>query len=147
LFAIISVADIKYLVIPDEVVLTLSIYFATLYLIYERPIELIQRFGSGILLFVIMYLIMYIGNKIFKKETLGGGDIKLMFTIGFVLGPHMGVFSIFLASLIALPISIIIMLKYKNNLIPFGPFLVLSMMIIYFINLNIDKIISIINLI
>ena len=50
LFAIISVADIKYLVIPDEVVLTLSIYFATLYLIYERPIELIQRFGSGILL-------------------------------------------------------------------------------------------------
>ena len=94
-----------------------------------------------------MYLIMYIGNKIFKKETLGGGDIKLMFTIGFVLGPHMGVFSIFLASLIALPISIIIMLKYKNNLIPFGPFLVLSMMIIYFINLNIDKIISIINLI
>lgn len=147
LFAIISVADIKYLVIPDEVVLTLSIYFATLYLIYERPIELIQRFGSGILLFIIMYLIMYIGNKIFKKETLGGGDIKLMFTIGFVLGPHMGVFSIFLASLIALPISIIIMLKYKNNLIPFGPFLVLSMMIIYFINLNIDKIINIIKLI
>ncbi len=127
LFAIISVADIKYLVIPDEVVLTLSIYFATLYLIYERPIELIQRFGSGILLFIIMYLIMYIGNKIFKKETLGGGDIKLVSCMSLFLSFQ----KLWLVLSIASFLAILWLYLSKKKCIAFGPFLAIAFLLVF----------------
>jgi hypothetical protein len=58
-----------------------------------------------------MYSIMLIGNKILKKETLGGGDIKLMFVFGIILGPILGLFSIFIGSVIALPVSIFMLKK------------------------------------
>ena len=46
-----------------------------------------------------MYIIMLLGNKIFKKETLGGADIKLMFFVGLILQPALGVFNIFYKTL------------------------------------------------
>ena len=79
-----------------------------------------------------MYIIMLFGNFIFKKETLGGGDIKMMFVFGLVLHPIIGIFSIFLSSLLALPISIILLWKKNQNLIPFGPFLIIGSAILYF---------------
>ena len=69
---------------------------------------------------------MLLGNMIFKKESLGGGDVKLMFFVGIVIGPILGMFSIFLSSLIALPLSLIVYLKNKNNVIPFGPFILIA---------------------
>ena len=69
----------------------------------------------------------------FRKESLGGGDIKLMFVIGIVLHPFLGLLVIFIASILALPMSLILIIKNKKNLIPFGPFLILgAMILIYF---------------
>jgi len=34
------------------------------------------------------------------KESLGGGDVKLLFLFGLVLDPLLGIFTIFLGSLI-----------------------------------------------
>ena len=73
-----------------------------------------------------MYVIMLFGNYLFKKETLGGADIKLMFIAGLVLHPVLGVAVIFLASCIALPISLIIYIMNNEHMIPFGPFLILA---------------------
>ena len=44
-----------------------------------------------------MYMIMVIGDFIFKKESLGGGDIKLMFLVGLVIGYEMSICNIFFA--------------------------------------------------
>ena len=41
--------------------------------------------GAGLFLFGLMYFIMRLGNFIFKKESLGGGDVKLMFFVCFVI--------------------------------------------------------------
>ena len=73
----------------------------------------------------------------FKKESLGGGDIKLMFFVGTILSPANGMFSIFLASVFALPFSVYTLVKDNNKVIPFGPFLLLSLLIIYMFNLDI----------
>ena len=97
---------------------------------------------TGILLFIIMYLIMLLGEKLFKKESLGGGDVKLLFLFGLVLDPLLGIFTIFLGSLIALPISIFILYKEKNNMIPFGPFLLLAFMLIYYSGITSEQIIN-----
>ena len=79
---------------------------------------------------------MIIGNKTLKKESLGGGDIKMMFVFGLILDPLLGTVSIFLGSLIALPISLILLKKQSERVIPFGPFLLLALTFIYFIQLT-----------
>ena len=89
-----------------------------------------------------MYLIMLFGNFLFKKETLGGGDIKLMFVIGLVIHPLLSLFVIFFGSLLALPVSLIVLLKTKRNLVPFGPFLLISFTFIYFTKIDFNMIIN-----
>ena len=131
-----------YYIIPDEIIITFSILF----LIVEFLAGDIKNVGmhllTGILLFIIMYLIMLLGEKLFKKESLGGGDVKLLFLFGLVLDPLLGIFTIFLGSLIALPISIFILYKEKNNMIPFGPFLLLAFMLIYYSGITSEQIIN-----
>ena len=97
---------------------------------------------SGILAFITMFLIKKIGDFIFKRESMGGGDIKLMFTFGLTLGYPMAVFSIFLGSLIGLPISLFIIKKYPNHEIPFGPFLALGALVILLLHIDLNTLIS-----
>ncbi len=128
---IVIVSDLNYLIIPDEVTIFFSVVTAILRFVLFGLREGIFSVLSGVLLFCLMYSIMMIGNKIFKKETLGGADIKLMFFIGLILTPPLGIFNIFLASCLALPISIIFLIKDRNHIIPFGPFLLIGLFIIY----------------
>ena len=128
---IVIVSDLTYLIIPDEVTLFFSIVVIIIKLFGLGIRETLFSILSGILLFSLMYIIMLMGNKIFKKETLGGADIKLMFFVGLILQPSLGIFSIFLSSCLALPVSLISLLKNKNNVIPFGPFILIAVFLIY----------------
>ena len=142
LLIILSVSDLTYLVIPDEVLIFFSGYFIIVNTLNHGVRYAIMYILSGFLLFSIMYIIMLLGNFIFKKETLGGGDIKLMFVIGLVLHPFFGLVLIFIASFIALPVSFILFYRKKQNLIPFGPFLLISFMLIYFTKIDINMVID-----
>jgi prepilin signal peptidase PulO-like enzyme (type II secretory pathway) len=84
-----------------------------------------------------MYLIKKIGDFFFKRESMGGGDIKLMFTFGLVLGVLNSILSIFLASIIGLPISLLLLHYKKNHEVPFGPYLSIAAIIILLTNFNI----------
>ncbi len=128
---IVIVSDVSFLVIPDEVTLFFSIAMIILKLVLYGIRTTFMSILSAVLMFCIMYCIMLLGNKIFKKETLGGADIKLMFFIGLVLSPALGLFNIFLSSCLALPISLILLYKDKNNVVPFGPFILLGLFLIY----------------
>ena len=97
---------------------------------------------SGAIMFCIMYTIMLIGNFLFKKESLGGGDIKLMFVVGLVISPLLGLFVIFFGSMFALPISFLILRRKNTKLIPFGPFLLIAFLFIYFTKLDTNMILS-----
>ena len=129
---IIFVSDLSYLIIPDEVLLFFGVCFLILQFFLKGPIGTFKMILSGIFLFSIMYLIMLLGNFLFKKESLGGGDIKLLFVIGLILEPLLGIIDIFLGSLIALPVSLFLYRKNKEHVIPFGPFLLIAFLIIIF---------------
>ncbi len=130
LFAIVVVTDLNYYIIPDEV----NIFFAIVVIIIN-----IFRFGSdfwrytlyGLAMFLFMYLLMLLGNLIFKQESLGGGDIKLLFVLGMVMPLIMSFFGIALASFLALPISCYFYVKNKDKIVPFGPFLVAAFLILF----------------
>lgn len=139
-FVIVIVSDTNYLVIPDEVTIFLSALVIIVKFAFFGVKVGIESVLSGVFLFVVMYLIMLLGNKLFKKESLGGGDIKLMFFVGTILSPINGMFQIFLSSFFALPISMYVYLKNKNRIIPFGPFMLLALLVIYLLQLDVTTI-------
>lgn len=132
LLMIIVVSDLTYLIIPDEVLIFFGIYFTIIQFLRLGWKGCLYHLACGAFLFFIMYLIMLIGNHFLKKESLGGGDIKMMFLFGIVLDPLLGALSIFLGSLFALPMSFALLIKQKEKVIPFGPFLLLACTFLYF---------------
>ena len=143
---ILSVSDITYMIIPDEVLIFFAGYFLIVIAITSGVIPALLSIVYGLILFSIMYGIMLLGNFLFRKETLGGGDIKMMFVVGIVLNPIMGLVSIFLGSFLALPVSILFLLKKHQNLIPFGPFLLIIFAFLYFTQIDFDMIIDLFRL-
>lgn len=125
------ISDSKYMVILDEVLITGEIFLPILIFLDGGINYLIHSILSGFILFGIMLLIKLFGDKTFKQESLGWGDVKLSLFAGSVLGIKLGIIYIFLASIIALPYALISTKKNKTNILPFGPFLVLSLIIIF----------------
>lgn len=140
---ILIVSDYYYMIIPDQVLFVGIILVMIELLIKNGLNSLIFSILDGIISFFIMYIIKLIGDFLFKKESMGGGDIKLLFLFGLVLGPLTSVISIFLASFIALPISLLILYKNKTNIMPFGPFLSVSALILFFLQFDIELLIKI----
>lgn len=139
-FLIIVIAsDLSYMIIPDSFIIVPSILIVLVKLIQVGPIETLKSIGYGLLAFGVMYLIMKLGNLIFKKESLGGADIKLMFLSGLILGPMLSLVVIVIASLFALPPSIYLYFKNKETIIPFGPFLVIGILLLFFSKLNFQE--------
>lgn len=136
------ISDIEYMIILDEVLTISSLVIVVLNLIFfgfeTTAINIAHAMGA----FLLMYLIKIIGDFIFKKESLGGGDIKLMFLFGLVLGFPMSIITIFFATFIAFPIALYILLKRKDNMIPFGPFLSIAAIILLISKINFMDIIN-----
>ena len=94
---IIILSDIYYMIISDGVLIFFSIsLFIEMFIIYG------YKFG----------------DFLFKKESMGGGDIKLLFVFGLVFGWQMSIVSIFLSAIIGLPISLILLRKNSEHVIP-----------------------------
>jgi leader peptidase (prepilin peptidase)/N-methyltransferase len=130
---IISFIDIEHRVIPDEISIggiVVGLIFAlikTFYLI-PKTYHLTPILDSllGVLLGGgIIYLTGVVGNITLKKESMGGGDVKLLAMIGSFLGWRKTVLTFFIAPLFGLIPGIILKIK-KQDLIPYGPFLSLG---------------------
>lgn len=135
---IIIISDYQTLTIPDEVLVFFGILFIIFNYLNGGIDNAINFIIDGFIAFIIMFAIKKIADFCFKKESMGGGDIKLMFVFGLVLGYEMAVLSIFLGSVIGLPISLLF-LKYKNtNIVPFGPFLCVGALIILLSQIDIS---------
>lgn len=142
---IIIVSDYQTMIIPDEVLIVFSVLILTLkYVIGSFDlvgISLLNGLGS----FVFMFLLKLLGDFIFKKESMGGGDIKLLGVYGIVLGFPLSIVSVFLAAIIGLPISLIFLKIKKSHEIPFGPFLAVSALILWFSRLDFNILINILS--
>lgn len=135
LVSIIFVSDINYMIILDSPLVIGSILIFIVKWIFVSLNSALLSLVSGLFVFILMYVIMLIGNFMFKTESLGGGDIKLSFVAGLVLGPKLGVFYIVLGAFLAFPYAVYVSIRNKESMLPFGPFLVSSIMII-FLNYN-----------
>lgn len=125
------ISDCKYMVILDEVLIFGGIFSLIILFLMGGFTFTLRHIASGLVLFTVMLLVKIMGDKAFKQESLGWGDVKLTFVAGMILGFKLGLIYIFLGALIALPYAIYTTLKRNDGMIPFGPFLALSMLILF----------------
>ena len=128
---IIFVSDFKYYIINDSPLFISIIGILILKYIYFGYEAALYAAASGVFLFTVFILVKLFGDKAFKKESLGGGDIKLSILIGVALGMKLGLTAFILSAFLALPYALIVSIKKKNDLVPYGPFLILSLLIVY----------------
>ncbi|MFX3674590.1 MAG: A24 family peptidase [Paenisporosarcina sp.] len=131
---IISVSDLAFMLIPNKIL----IFFGIL-LIVGRIVSPLNPwwdsiigaiFGFGILLLI----------AILSKGGMGGGDIKLFFVIGLVLGIIPTLLTLFLAAGIGVFVGIVQMKwkkKGRKTPVPFGPSISIASIIVYFYGTNI----------
>lgn len=131
LLLIIFVSDFKYLIILDGTVYFGAIIIIILKIVFFGIHSALLSLISSIVIFLFMYLIKILGDKIFKRESLGGGDIKLSLFIGATLGLKLSLISIVIASFIALPYALYYMNSKKEKEVPFGPFLILATLVTF----------------
>jgi leader peptidase (prepilin peptidase)/N-methyltransferase len=118
---IISIIDIKHRIIPDfmiVVTLAIGIVFSLISKNSFTDMILGMICGGGIL-----FLLALIPN------SMGGGDVKLMFAIGSFLGLNRTLWALMLAFIMSSIISIGLILfriKGTKDYIPFSPFLSLG---------------------
>jgi len=131
ILVVISFIDYYEQIIPDGLVLIVLIsaiiYKFTIYFVYNTPIAFLDSiigFLSGGLFFFLIALV--------TNGAMGGGDIKLIAVLGFILGLKKTLLNILLSFLIGAVISIFLLLsgkKGRKDAIPFGPFINISFLV------------------
>jgi prepilin signal peptidase PulO-like enzyme (type II secretory pathway) len=145
---IVFVYDLKHYIIPDKIVyLAISITF--IYRLFE-----VLKFGHwglignwkleiGNLTTILNPFVAAILASVFflsvvlltKGKGMGGGDVKLGFLMGLILGWPMVLVALFLSFILGSTVGIFLILtgqKKMKSMIPFGPFLVLGTFIALF---------------
>lgn len=131
---IITISDLESYIIPDSVLIVGSIMLFIIYLITYKTFAF-DHLADAIISFGFMYLVKLLGNLILRKESMGDGDIKLMAVVGMVIGYKNVIYALLLASYLGLPYAIYVMVKKNiNHELPFGPFLSLASLMLYFID-------------
>lgn len=129
LLVIITVSDISYMIIPNKVLLPFAISFLILrWLIPTSPWW--DSFLGAAIGFSVLFII-----AIMSKGGMGGGDIKLFFVIGLVLGTINTLLTLFLASIIGSIAGVYILKKTdkgRKTPVPFGPSIAISAITSYF---------------
>lgn len=126
---IITQIDLEHYLIPNSIVLTL--FLAGIVYHFLEPGTGIQTrlLGAG-LGFMIPLILGYL-----SKGGMGGGDIKLMGAMGFWLGFPGVLYSMFIAALLGSLAGILLIItgiKKRKEPIPFGPFLIIGFLCIFF---------------
>jgi len=142
LLIIATFTDFAHLIIPDSISIPgmvmgifASFCFPEMMNAASHTDGLIRSFiglvaGGGSI-----WVIGILGKAIFRKDAMGGGDVKLMAMVGSFLGMKLAFFSIFLGSLFGAVVGgvlIVLRLKTRKDYIPFGPYIALGAILSFF---------------
>jgi leader peptidase (prepilin peptidase) / N-methyltransferase len=126
----IAMTDAREYIIPDEFSIGGLVLGLGLSMIHGWRGVIPALIGAAVG-FAVLWLIAVIGKRLFRKEAMGGGDIKMMAMVGVFVG-WQGVFlTIFLGSVVGTLIFGPLALAGKKKDVPFGIFLAMGAVITF----------------
>jgi leader peptidase (prepilin peptidase)/N-methyltransferase len=133
-FIVIFFSDLKYKIISDSILI--FTFITSLFLLIFKNLtfeqisfRLLEGFGVTLLI-----LLIYLFSK---GKSMGFGDVKLTFVIGFLLGFMKGFISIYLAFILGGVVGLYLIFFRKKTMktkVAFGPFIITGTSIIYFVD-------------
>lgn len=121
-----ALVDLDAMELPNGPMLFCAVSFLAFLFAYGDPIHRLWRgllggacIGGGVL------LVSLIADKVLGRETMGGGDIKLLALLGLYLGPDGGLLLLILACVAGLVLAAV-MKAGKDREFPFGPAIALA---------------------
>jgi len=130
---VVTFIDLEFQIIPDRISLV-GIFIGIIFSIIFPGLQGVFTWQKALLNSIIgvltggglIYLTGVLGQLAFKKESMGGGDVKLIAMIGAFLGWKMAILIFFLAPFFGTPIGIYVKLVKKEDIIPYGPYISLA---------------------
>jgi prepilin signal peptidase PulO-like enzyme (type II secretory pathway) len=134
-FIVLTVYDLRWYLLPDKVLLPLLVPAAAICLG-----EALHHHSGALLLHTITASVLFGGffyllALVSKGRWMGGGDIKLAFVMGLLLGLQKTALAMFVAFDVAALVGVGLILvhrKKSSDLIPFGPFLMGGTLVAYY---------------
>lgn len=134
---VLSIIDFQHFIIPDRFSLGLTILGLLVFFINPAftgniTAKFIQCFIGGAVGFLGLWMLAIFGSLVFKKEAMGGGDIKLLAAVGTLTGLGGVISTLMISSFAGLVYYGTLMLLKKNpqdKTIPFGPFISLGLFV------------------
>lgn len=127
-----TLTDIDTMTIPDRChIIAALVWFATAYFLVDSS-QIISHviaglvFGGGVLL---LSLIM---DKVMGRETMGGGDIKLLGVTGLYLGFAGTLLTLILSCVLGLVFNVVNRNR-ENKEFPFGPWIAIASAVVLFL--------------
>jgi len=133
--------DLKYQIIPDD--LQLDLLLATFILFVLTKMTVMGIVAHAVAAIMVMLPILFL-FFITKKKGMGFGDVKFGINIGFLLGFKAGLLSLYFAFVIGAIVSLFLLIMKRKGLkskIPFGPFLIVGILIMMFFSPQIYELI------
>jgi len=128
--------DFMHYIIPDEITvgglvvgLILSFIIPSLHAVSIHWKGLLFSLWGAAVGGSLIYAAGFIGELVFRKEAMGGGDVKLMAMIGSIIGWKLALLVFFVAPFFGAAIGIYLKFVKKTDIIPYGPYLSLATVI------------------
>ena len=139
---LLSLVDIYIQEIPDSCLLVAIMVRILYYFIFE-PFEwssLLYLIGSGCSVAVPLLFLTLLMEKLWKKEAMGGGDIKLIFVTGLYLGWEKNLLMMLVACIVGIVVGLaqakeetVSEETEEGNYFPFGPSIAIATVLCAFL--------------
>lgn len=127
LLIVLAVYDARWLLLPDKVMwplVSVAAVYSIVMAIMTRDVQVALGSLEAALLAGGSFLLIVVATK---GRAMGGGDIKLAFAMGLILGLQATLVAMLVAFNVAAVVGIVLMIRRKKgrkDLLPFGPYLV-----------------------
>ncbi len=124
--------DVKERVIPDRVTYPSIVIGLAFSALNREVVSGLVGMAAG---FGLLLVVAWFGRLLFRKEAMGGGDVKLAAMVGAFLGWRMLLVSLFLAFFTGAILGALIMLvrgRGKGSEVAFGPFIAFGAVVALF---------------
>lgn len=127
---VITFIDLEFQIIPDSISLggiVLGIIFSAVLPGLQHAVNWKEALFNSFLGILIggglVYLAGILGKAAFKKDSMGGGDVKFLAMLGAFLGWKIAIIIFFLAPFFGLPAALYTKFVKKQDIIPYGPYI------------------------